>query len=89
MNHEILQQELLIVKGKNFNNWRTVGSAVAMAFRSTINKDKIHVHTYSNGTTVEGGNHDQSNSSWGPNYGNQNIPYLRIPGYRTRYTYPT
>ena len=58
-------------------------------FRSTINKDKIHVHTYSNGTTVEGGNHDQSNSSWGPNYGNQNIPYLRIPGYRTRYTYPT
>jgi hypothetical protein len=58
-------------------------------FRATINKDKIHVHTYANGTTVSGGNHDQNNNSWGPCYGNQNIPYLRVPGYRNKHTYPS
>jgi len=58
-------------------------------FRLSINKDKIHVHTYANRTTVESGNHDQSNDSWGPCYKNQNIPYLRVPGYRVKYIYPT
>jgi hypothetical protein len=58
-------------------------------FRASINKDKIHVHTYANGTTVSGGNHDQNNAYWGPSAGNQNIPYLRVPGYRNRNTYPT
>jgi hypothetical protein len=57
-------------------------------FRASINKSKIHVHTYSDGTTVKAGNHDQSNDSWGPSPGNQNIPYLRDPGYRNKNTYP-
>ena len=49
-------------------------------FRTTINTDKMYVHTYRNGTTVDGGPHDQSNDYWGPSFGNQNIPYLRDRG---------
>jgi hypothetical protein len=77
------------------NNHRTTAKEqialiheVNAAFRATINKDKIHVHTYANGTTVEAGNHDQNNDFWGPSPRNQNIPYLRDIGYRNRYTYP-
>jgi hypothetical protein len=58
-------------------------------FRNSINKDKIHVHTYANGTTVKSGFHDQNNNDWGPTSGNSNNPYLRKPGYRNDYTYPT